>query len=240
MPASRQPGQTRFIGARPSAGATALLIAFVSSFVVLLFLHEGPVAWVTAHFGLNPMEAIGRRPWQLVTSWLLQPGLGTVISDVFGVWIFATAVEQQAGRARMFGLFVGGQLAGSLAVAIFGRALHMSTIVAGSSSGVVALVLGFGSIYGQMPLRLFGLAELKAKTLAWLVIGLGLFVAIVNLSWLTLVGDLAALGAAAILLQQMDHIENLYDTWRLKRLRGRRFNVIEGGRGKEKSRRYMN
>src|SRR5512141_3050554 len=106
-------GGTRWIGARPTPAATGLLIAVVASYLVLLFLNDAAAAWVRGWFGLVPHQAIGRRPWQLLTSALVAPGFGSFLGDAFGVWIFATAVEQRLGRARMLALFFAGQLLGA-------------------------------------------------------------------------------------------------------------------------------
>src|SRR5437588_717604 len=106
-----QGGGSAWIGARPTPGATALLAALVGAFLALLFLPDGAANWVVSHFALTPRQALGLRPWQLVTSALVHStsdpsqkvhlNLGAFLSDLFGVWIFATAIEQQLGRQRM-------------------------------------------------------------------------------------------------------------------------------------------
>jgi membrane associated rhomboid family serine protease len=225
----------QWIGARPTPGATGLLVTLVASFLVLVFVREETTLWVRKYLALHPLEALGPRPWQLVTSWLVQDRLGTVIGDAFGVWIFGTAMEQQMGRRRMLTLFGVAQLCGALVIAAAGRLLHtqvpgMDAAVTGCGPAVVALIMAFGMTYGDMPLLLFGIAEMRARTLAWLSIGIGLAVAVLNLAWLTILGDLAGIGVGWLFMTQgLTRLEQAYQRWRLKRLK-RRYRVIPGGR----------
>ena len=225
----------QWIGARPTPGATGLLVTLVASFLILVFAREETALWVRKYCALRPQEAFGPRPWQLVTSWLVQDRLGTVIGDVFGVWIFGTVVEQQVGRRQMLTLFGIAQLCSALAITMAGRLLHpwvpgMDIAVTGSGPAVVALIMAFGIIYGDRSFLFFGIAEMRARTLAWLSIGIGVGVAVLNLAWLTLIGDLVGIGIGWLFMSHaVTRIEHAYQRWRFRRLK-RRYKVIPGGR----------
>src|SRR5690349_14914376 len=88
----------QWIGARPTAGATALLVLETAIFVVGSMLHAGQQEWIARHLALTPVRALGPEPWQLVTVGLVHLHGLTLISSLIGIWVFATAVEQQATR----------------------------------------------------------------------------------------------------------------------------------------------
>src|SRR5437867_11855326 len=111
--------RSTWIGARPTAGATALLIAEIATFLVYVFLNAP--GWVRQHLALIPALALGREPWQLVTSGLVHLQLLSLLSSVIGIWFFGTAVEQQSSRTRMLVGFAAAQLAGALTIAAVGR-----------------------------------------------------------------------------------------------------------------------
>ncbi|HEX2568411.1 MAG TPA: rhomboid family intramembrane serine protease [Polyangia bacterium] len=225
----------QWIGARPTPGATGLMVTLVASFLILAFAREETALWFRKYCALHPLEALGPRPWQLVTSWLVQDRFGAVLGDLFGVWIFGTIVEQQVGRRKMLTLFASAQLCGALVIALVGRVLHpwipgLDIAQTGCGPAVVALTMAFGLLYGDTPLLFFGIAELRGRTLAWLSIGIGIGIAVLNLAWLTLVGDLVGIGVGWLFTTQaLSRIERSYQRWRLKRLK-RRYKVIPGGR----------
>ena len=237
-------GDSVFIGARPTPAATGLLVAAVVSYLTLVFLH-GPLSdWLVAHLGLTPSQALGRHPWQLVTSTFINPSFASFLSDGFGIWVFATAIETQIGRRRMLTLFAVAQLAGAVAVALVGRLLHIDGIVGGCAYGIVGLVVAFGVAYGAVPLRVFGIAELKGRTLALIIVGVGLVIATVNAvftgDYRALAGQLCGIVAGfAIMGGTLARLDNARQQWKLKRMR-RRYKVIPGGRDGRDGERYVN
>jgi membrane associated rhomboid family serine protease len=236
MPRAEHPNGQMWLGARPSRGATWLLVAVVASFVVIIWdkqLGETIESW----FGLIPRYALGTRPWQLLTSALVPQDFGTALGEVFGIWIFGSAVEQRVGTRRMLLLFGAAQVITSLAVAGLGRLLQPDVPVGGCWPATMALLMAFGALYGNLPMRLFAMVELKARTIAWLWMGLSVVVALVTRRWLDVAGDLAGIGVGWVMFSGAYNRADLaWQRWRLKRLR-RRYKVIPGGRD---SQRYMN
>jgi membrane associated rhomboid family serine protease len=232
----RNDGAATWIGARPTPAATALLLATGACYLALLFLEAPAHDWVMAHLALVPRRAIGREPWQLLTSAVVHAQFGTLIGDGLGIWIFATAVELRAGSRRMLVLFGLAQLAGVLLIAAVGRASSsfLGVPFEGSSPAIMALAMAFGALYGNYPLRLFGIAEMRSTTLAWLVVGTSLFVSLVNRNWPGFAGDAggAALGWAIFsgAGTRLNGLRRLWQRRHLSLLRGR-YRVIPGDRG---------
>src|SRR6478609_9609292 len=104
-------GASRWLGARPSPGATTLLVVEVGAFL-LLMMANAPSS-VTEHLALVPRRAIGPEPWQIVTNGLIHLRLAPILFNALGLWWFGTPVEERAGRWRMIATFVAAQLVGS-------------------------------------------------------------------------------------------------------------------------------
>jgi membrane associated rhomboid family serine protease len=227
----------QILGARPSAGTVSLLAVEIGAF--LLFAIAGAPAWVTQHLALTPRLALGREPWQLITSAFVHVSPIALVFDAITLWIFGTAVEQQLGRARMFTVFFLSQIAGSLAMAALAL-LHSSTaaaLITGSGPGVLGLVAAFGAAYARHQLSLFGMAAMSGRTLALVVVGFSLAQDLFRGDFVSLAGTAVGAGTGLALATGVGlRIRHYRDRVRLWRLR-RRYKVIPGGRDQ---RRYLN
>lgn len=229
-------GPSSWIGARPTQGATALIVVQVVAFMVYAFAPQKE--WIAAHLALTPHLALGREPWQLVTSSIVHVHGLTLISSLIGVWVFATAVEQQTTLRRMLLCFGAAQLAGALAIAGLGRLLAPQLMFEGCSPAVFGLMAAFGILYGPLPLSFFGIVQMKGRTMALIVIGTSLFIGALNGNLIALAGDVAGLAAGFALTSfaTPSRGSGALDRLRLWRVR-RRYKVISGGRD---SKSYLN
>jgi membrane associated rhomboid family serine protease len=194
-------------------------------------------AWIEAHLALTPHLALGREPWQLATSAFVHVHGLRLISSLIGVWVFATAVEQQTPRKRMFWIFAGSQLAGALVIAALGRLLAPGMVFEGCSPAVFGLMAAFGVIYGPLQLSFFGIVQMKGRTMALLVIGTSLLIGLLHLDFVGVAGDLAGVAAGyAITTYGQTGGASLVDRLRSWRIR-RRYKVLTGGRAQK---RYLN
>jgi membrane associated rhomboid family serine protease len=226
---------SRWIGSRPSRGAVQLLVLQVGLF--LLYCLIGSPAWMERHLGLVPRHALGREPWQLVTSGLVHFAFSAVLFDAITLWIFGTAVEERAGRRRMLTVFAVAQLAGSLAAALVGRAITPDIVISGCAAGAMGLVAAFGALYQDVPLSLFGAANMRGRTVALLMIGLSAAFMMWRFDWVALAGTtggaLAGWAAASDIADRFIHYGSRFRMWRLRR----KYRVISGGRDQK---RYLN
>jgi membrane associated rhomboid family serine protease len=248
MAPPRRSGGNQWIGARASRGAMAITFTLAAAFVVLVCLREPARIWIAQHLALIPRRALGPEAWQIATAGLFSIGLGKLVSSGIGVWIFGTAVEEQAGRARMLIGFFSAQIFGMLAVAVIGRwlapdgepeqFLHNAYAgFSGASPGVCGLIAAFGVYYGPIPLRFFGIVEMRGRTMALIVLGLSFGTGLINRDFVMLAGDVV--GAATgwgFASGAGERISLAWERWKLWRLR-RRYKVIPGGRD---TKRYLN
>jgi membrane associated rhomboid family serine protease len=234
-PPRYQPQGPTWIGARPTAGATGLLVAETAVFLVYAFLNQP--GWIVQHLALTPVRALGREPWQLITVGLVHLHGLRLISSLIGIWVFATAVEQRSSRLRMLVIFGAAQVAGALAIAGVGRLLAPQAHFDGCSPGVFGLMAAFGVLYGPVPLRFFGLLEMRGRTMALLVIGLSLLTSLLNQDFVSVAGDVAGLLVGwAVTARAGSQLGAAWGRMRLWRMR-RRYKVISGGRD---TKRYLN
>ena len=197
---------------------------------LVVFAVLGAPAWVREHLALIPERALGREPWQLVTSGLIHLGGMRLISSAVGIWVFATAVEQATTRSRMLVLFAAAQIVGAIATAAAGRLLAPSIILDGCTPGVFGLVAAFGVLYSRVPIHLFGLIQMRGRSMALLVLGLSYFTGLLNREWVSLLGGAAGIAVGWALVSRVGgRMTTSWERFRLWRLR-RRYKVISGGR----------
>jgi membrane associated rhomboid family serine protease len=225
-----------FIGARPTPGATLLLILEVGLFL-LLFAALGNPSWVQGHLALVPVRAFGREPWQLITSGLIHLGGKQLVSSAIGIWLIGSAVEQRSSRGRMLLVFAASQLAGAIITAAVGRLVAPTGVFDGCGPGVFGLIAAFGVLLGPIPLHFLGLVEVRGRTLALIYIGLSFAVGLYHGEYVSLAGDAAGIAMGwALAAGAASRLVLAWDRFRLWRLR-RRYKVISGGRD---TRRYLN
>lgn len=231
----RRHRQGTWIGSRPTQGALTLLA--LEGGLFLLYCLIGSPGWVARHLALVPRLAIGPEPWQIITSGLVHLNFSSILFDGISLWIFGTAVEMRVGRARMLTAFASAQVAGALAVALIGRAIDPYMVVAGCAAGTSGLVAAFGVAYDRVPLSLFGVANMRGRTVAVLMIGFSAAFLLFHMEWLGLAGTLTGvlLGWAVTsgLGARVFEARERFRVWRFRR----RYKVIPGGRDQK---RYLN
>jgi membrane associated rhomboid family serine protease len=216
-----------------------VLVSLVAAFAAMRI--SGQERFVLEHLALIPRRALGPEPWQLFTHAFVHPSFGPLLSTVIAVWFFGTPVEQRGGRAYLYKVLIGGTLVGGLAAALVGRILPASAlpvpIMVGGIGASIAAIAAFGAVYGQTPILLFGVQQMRASTTAYIFLGISAVMYLWDQNWL---GFSAAAAGAAWGTWGADfritRIRIAWDKLRLWRLR-RRYKVISGGRD---SKRWMN
>jgi len=217
---------------RPSRALLFLLALLTALYAIDLILRD-PAPLVT-HLALIPRRALGREPWQLLTSALLHRRLGALLGTVLSLWFFGAPLERELGRAQLFALLGISTLMGSLATAGIGLAIAPDAVVSGALPASLAVVVAFGLVGGQRPVALFGVARTSASMAAALFLGIAAVVTLMHGDWLGLAGGVAGAGVGALFGSRV--LDGLgaapgrwarrYKRWRIRR----RYRVIPGGR----------
>jgi len=233
----------RFIGARPTTGTGSLLAAQVAAFLAYQLL--GRPTWVDQHLALVPERAIGLEPWQLLTSNFVHLGGGAqaLVSIIFGaitLWIFGGAVESAAGRGGLLRVWFGSHLVGALAAAAIGRAGGLPIVACGMEFSSLGLIAAFGAAFGNAPVSFFGVAQMRGRTVAYVLLGLFAVQMLLARDVIGIVGGALAAGAGLLAMRWKSGWTKKIPLWRdqlrMWRLR-RKYKVIQGGR---EPKRYMN
>jgi hypothetical protein len=103
---------------------------------------------------------------------------------------------------------------------------------------VLALFVALGVLYGRTQVRVFGSLALEARILTLILVGMSVLSALLQLAWPSLAGTLVAVGLGYFLAGgKSGPILEFLARWRLSRRVG--FEVLDGGRGKERKK-YVN
>jgi membrane associated rhomboid family serine protease len=205
-----------------------VLVALVACFV--LFTLSPLKTFASAHLVLVPQRAL-KQPWTLLTSAFLHGSLGGLASSGLGLWFFGGPLGEAVGRRRLAIVLLVATVLGSLASALLGLKLHPTATLYGAAPATTAAIAGFGVVYAGTPVRLFGLQELRASTVAgvFLILSGVLYLMGGDLLGLAGAGAGAAVGAASTMKLDIGFLRQplkRLHRWRIRR----RYRVIPGGR----------
>jgi len=139
----------------------------------------------TAGIGDQPLGALLRlqpgallgdgAAWQPLTANFVFPAdaVGLVIGTLFMQWFIGSPLEGFWGTRKYVTLVLGCGTAGYLAYALLSQ--WLPAVVHGGSTGMdLAAVTAFGIVYGKRELSLMGAVSVRARTLAIILVVLGL------------------------------------------------------------------
>ncbi len=119
------------------------------------------------------------QPWQLLTSAFMHAGVGHILFNLFGLWMFGGVVERTLGSKRFLWFYLACVLGASLLqVAVSSWPFLMGDggipgAVVGASGGVLGVLAAFGVLYPDQPIYLlFFPVPIPAK---WFVLGYAVF-----------------------------------------------------------------
>jgi len=191
-----------------------------SPFAALPKFHRGALAIVvvtvllTALIGDRPIatelrlqpEALwaGRGLWQPFTANFVFPegGGGLVLGTVLVQWFFGSQLESFWGTRRYLVFALGCGTAGYLAYALLSP--YIPAVEHGGTSAIdLAVLTAFGVVYGKRTLSLMGAVTMRGRTLAAILVGLGVIAPLLRgAPWPTLVPWLVAIAAALLVTLQ--------------------------------------
>ncbi len=124
--------------------------------------------WVAVYLRLVPTDVVQHGMlWQLATYSFLHEGIWHLVGNMFGLWMFGSAIEGAWGRRRFLELYALGGI--GAAITTVGVAYtHIlggpETATIGASGAVFAILIAFGMLFAENEIMLFPLPFLiKAK-----------------------------------------------------------------------------
>lgn len=205
-----------------------IIIANCAIFVLQLIFGSTVIRW----FGLTPaLVLFGLHIWQPFTYLFLHAGLGHLLFNMLGLWMFGSDLERHWGSNRFLRFFFfTGAGAGVLSVLV-----HPSSTVPtiGASGAVYGILMAFALLFPDRIIFLAFLPPIRVKYLV-MIMGFIAFVMAIGQSG-TPIDHIAHLGGMAFAFLYVKGwvspvgIRESIFRWRLKRLQ-RRFKVYEGQR----------
>lgn len=182
-----------------SRGALALVVVTV---LVTALLGDRPIA---TELRLQPEWLLaGRGVWQPLTANFVFPdgGAGLVIGTVLAQWFFGSQLESFWGTRRYLLFALGCGTAGYLAYALVSP--FIPAIEHGGSSAMdLATLTAFGVVYGKRTLSMLGAVSIRARTLAAILVGLGVIAPLLRgAPWPIVVPWLVAIAGALLVTLQ--------------------------------------
>ncbi len=127
------------------------LLLLVTIGASLLGFASGGQAF--AAFALWPLGS-GFAPWQLVTYALLHGGLLHLAFNMYGLWMFGSALEQVWGARRLLQYYLVCVLVAGLVQLMVASGSPMAYPTVGASGGLFGLLLGYAMLFPQRRLML--------------------------------------------------------------------------------------
>lgn len=254
-------GQGRYIetrlGARFTPGVIALLAVFGATYLLQLILPESLRNFIATYLVLQPNQALGLRPYQLIVAPTLMTSLISYLFLALLLWSIGSAIEDRVGTRRFLSWSASASFAAALTAAIVGRLFGLiwpqlltQPVPFEAQPVFMATLVAFGSFYGRMPVTMWGIGQpVSGRGLSYFFIGIAFVADLWRQQWLQLAADVGAAGWTWLLL---------YAPWQggLGRLRAlfpakkkrHGLGVIDGGLGpsgrpkadKDKQERWVN
>jgi membrane associated rhomboid family serine protease len=226
------------IGARLTPGVKWILIGVSSVFAVWLFGGPQMREFFARELVLTARGAIEeRRLWQLLVAPLINVNGITLLFDGLMLWLFVPALERWWGTQRFLKFFAATSFTAAVASALVGLMTHPDLPASGVSPFIYASIAAFGVLYAEQQVALFGVIQMKGKSLAIGMTVVIVLVTVLDRNWVRGSGTLAAMALAWLITSGF--APNLMmlklRRWWLKR----RYKVLDGGKGKDKQK-YIN
>ena len=151
-------------------------IAFALQWLVLVHVAHGRLLEPLV---LTPQGVLHGQVWRLVTYALLHGGLGHLLMNMLGIWMFGGDVERLFGSRRLLVYFVVCVVGGGIAHVLVGLLAGSPVGVIGASAGVLGVVLAFALFFPDRRVFIFPLPfPIRARTMALIYMVLDLWGAV--------------------------------------------------------------
>jgi membrane associated rhomboid family serine protease len=225
-----------------------LILANVVVFVAQQFLGNSLIAVL----GFSPAAAVGALDlWQFATYMFLHGGVGHILFNMLGLWMFGTELERLWGSSNFLRYYFVCGVGGALMTVVFtflpvtfADDLWQSLTI-GASGAVYGVLLAFGMYFPNRPILVYFLFPIPAKYFVMIFGGIALLSSLSNagggVAHTTHLGGLvvgylylrrfALLGGRRGMSRPraMAEIKYRYLKWKIDNAR-KRFDVYPGGR----------
>jgi membrane associated rhomboid family serine protease len=221
------------LGGRFTPGVMWILGLYVVTFVLLQLPGVGD--FLAAHLLLQPAQALGVRPYQLLSGPLFMTSFFSLLFLGILLWSVGSAVEDRLGTRR-FLVWAGlGSLASAIAAAGIGRLLpggQSLLVVALDGSAVFQLVLvAFAHFYGDVRVTMWGVGQpISGRALSYFFVGLGLAADLLAQRWPHLAAAAAAVLCTLLLCRGGRDLTAPFKRLFRSRRMPKGMQVLDGGR----------
>ena len=150
---------------------------------VLSLARVSPVGYIMRYCALVPADVVERGfIWQIVTYSFLHEGISHWFWNMFGLWMFGSAIENAWGTRRFLELYFIGVI--GAAVTTIGLSFahilgNPFSATVGASGGIYAILIAYGVLFAEREIMMFPFPFLiKAKYFVGILIVITLILAI--------------------------------------------------------------
>jgi membrane associated rhomboid family serine protease len=229
-------GRQMVVGLKPSRAVIVLLSINVAMVVVVnvLWYYFDRNSFLLDHLGLTTAGVVERyEVWQVFTYFWLHSyqDPGHVIWNLLTLWLFSGPLERHWGSARFVRFYITCGVGAGLVVLGWGLLVPAEDprATVGASGAILGLVAAFGILFPRLPIYVFGVFPMKARTLAILFVVLSTLLPILFPSNVSVTAHIGGLAVGALLATGYWRPDRLIRRIQLARAR-RRLKVLEGGR----------
>ena len=157
-----------FGGMGMTPGVKALLIANGAVFIAQTLLRDymgREVGPLTRLFGFSPGQAIiGLEVWRFVTYMFLHGGIGHILFNMLGLWMFGSQIESRWGRGPFLLYYFVCGIGGALTYGLF-KLFGMDAFIpmVGASGAVYGILLAYGMMFPEAIILIGLILPMKAK-----------------------------------------------------------------------------
>jgi membrane associated rhomboid family serine protease len=155
-----------------------------------------------------------------------------IAANLLGLYFFGPPAERALGQARFLRLVVGTVLGGAAAsLALRWLGVDPQSVSVGASAAIMGLLGVFSWCYPDATVLLFFVVPLRSRYLVVIAVLLDLVVWWATSGRIDVAAHLGGLLVAWLMVKGYTRPRHVLARWRLWRSGGRRYRVVDGGRG---------
>lgn len=223
-------------------GIKMLVIANVVAFVATFFARE-----ITLWLGLSPIAVFTQGwVWQPITYMFLHGGVGHILFNMLGLWMFGVELERMWGTRYFLKYYfitgIGAALTTLMLAFVppFDRSIYTSVTV-GASGAIYGVLLAYALYFPTRRMLLFFIFPVQMKYAVMIIGGIALLMSLEGPGGVAHTAHLGGLVVGYLYLKSgrihpLSELKYRWVKWRINRMR-RKFDVYSGGRADDINRR---